>query len=429
MVIKIIKRIFITFMFFIIATNSFADSFTDAIQDLAVQTACIGSYSMTEVGGGWYDDPHDYYTPQMMAERFAQMSENKTRTITFYGVCFDYAQFAWEDIENYKSWYNEQGMHERQFWIAGVQNDSNEIQLQYPGTRGNHTTIQNGVYVIYPNGGRRNVKTHRMNDGKGPRATGHAWLWVERADGVWFWVDPTWTDTVGYVVYGYIKNGEEVQCRPDRGYCVNYPEHLNSLPLPPAMGSRLSPSKSANSTNREETIKDAAPEWIEGFIREEDDKFMDKKKGKYNDNYVALQVFVDVPVSLFSDNSNIMNKIGFALEIPFLVDKIAGGLGIEYLQNLENENNLYGGLILLTPFGRRLSNNVAWFLGGGVGLRFDVSNKNGIPKKSNLVDSGYFAWKVDTGFIINLSHFFTKVDVSYNNIIGFSMGVGVGFGM
>ena len=80
----------------------FADSFTDAIQDLAIQTACLGQYSMTEAGGGWYDDPHDYYTPQMMAQRFADMSGNMTRTTTFYGICFDYAQFAYNDVEKYK---------------------------------------------------------------------------------------------------------------------------------------------------------------------------------------------------------------------------------------------------------------------------------------------------------------------------------------
>ena len=102
------KKTFILIVFFFIGlTSSFADSFTDAIQDLAMQTACIGQYSATQAGGGWYDDPHDYYTPQMLAERFAKMSGNMTRTTTFYGVCFDYAQFAYLDIEKYKSWYNE----------------------------------------------------------------------------------------------------------------------------------------------------------------------------------------------------------------------------------------------------------------------------------------------------------------------------------
>ncbi len=70
---------------------SYADDFTDLLQDLAVQTVCIGQYSATQAGGGWYDDPHDYYTPQMMAQRLASMSGNQTKTDTFYGVCFNYA--------------------------------------------------------------------------------------------------------------------------------------------------------------------------------------------------------------------------------------------------------------------------------------------------------------------------------------------------
>ena len=57
---------------------SFAETFTDAIQDLAVRTACVGQYSMTEAGGGWYEDPNDYYTPQMIASRLAQESGSMT---------------------------------------------------------------------------------------------------------------------------------------------------------------------------------------------------------------------------------------------------------------------------------------------------------------------------------------------------------------
>lgn len=61
---------FLIIVFMLLSTKLFADSFTDAIQDLAIQTACIGQYSATQAGGGWYDDPYDYYTPPMMAERF-----------------------------------------------------------------------------------------------------------------------------------------------------------------------------------------------------------------------------------------------------------------------------------------------------------------------------------------------------------------------
>ena len=192
---------YITFLL-IIATNSFADTFTDSIQDLALYTACIGQYSMTEAGGGWYDDPHDYYTPQIIASRLAKESGNMTRTATFYGICFDYAQFAYKYVDRYLGFYKSKGLYESQFWIAGTDDNPNSIELQYPGDRNNYTTIQNGVYVKRPKDNPfRSVKTHRHADGKGKSATHHAWFWIQRADGVQFWVDPTWTDNLGYVVY------------------------------------------------------------------------------------------------------------------------------------------------------------------------------------------------------------------------------------
>ena len=410
--------------------QSFADSFTDAIQDLAFQTACIGQYSMTEAGGGWYDDPHDYYTPSMMAQRFAKMSGNMTRTTTFYGICFDYAQFAFQDIEKYKSWYNEQGMYENKFWMAGTHENSNVTILQYPGTRSNHTTVQNGVYVIIPNGGTQSVKTHKQLNGT--RTTHHAWVWIERADGVQFWIDPTWTDNLGYVVYGYVKNGEEIQCRPDKKYCINYPPYLENLPLPPAMGQRKATSKSAFSSNRNEILQDT--EWAEVVAKKVVDTFVRKPFIDVNYNmkhdYLGLMVSGDIPFSTFTENKFSINKMGFGLEMLYL-QNTAFVLGVDYIHNMEDGNNLHAGLFGFgLDFTRRLFNNLAWYIGGGAGLRFDTSNEYGAPKSGNgLVETGYFAWKANTGFILNLSCIFTKIEVSYNNVIGFSVGAGVGFGL
>lgn len=408
--------------------NSFCDSFTDAIQDLAIQTACIGQYSATQAGGGWYDDPHDYYTPQMMAERFKNMSGNMTRTTTFYGVCFDYAQFAWQDVDKYKKWYNDNGMYEGQFWIAGVHADSNTIILSNPTTKDKATTVQNGVYIrTYPTSN-RSVKTHRGLTGD--RAIHHAWLWIERADGIWFWIDPTWTDNLGYVVYGYVKNGEEIQCRPNKDFCINYPSYLDNLPSPPPMGNRITPSKTANSTNREETINDAGTEWItEALANALDKTFLHVDYSNMNNTYIAFLATVDIPFSIFSDNSLILNKIGFGVEMPLMLDWTASLLGVEYLHNLDDENNLHA-VIFEINFVRRLMNNFSWYIGGGAGLRFDFSNDSGVPRGcSGIVNTGYFAWKADTGLIINISRVFTKIEVSYNNVFGFSLGAGVGFGI
>ena len=354
------------------ACAGFADSFTDTIQDLAMQTACIGQYSATQAGGGWYDDPHDYYTPQMMAERFAKMSGNMTRTTTFYGVCFDYAQFAYQDIERYKSWYNQQGMYEGQFWLAGVHGDSSTIILSMPTTRENATTTQNGVYIkTFGDKSNRAVKTHRLKN-EGTRATHHAWIWIQRADGVWFWIDPTWTDNLGYVVYGYVKNGEEVQCRPDKNYCIEYPAYLNNLPSPPAMGQRIAPSKTANSTNREETINDAGAEWVTKIFNK---TFVDVDYGDM-DEYNAMMLSVDVPYTVITDRVIQADKFGFSLDTPLLTEIAAMLVGFAYLHNAENENNLHAVLVEIAP-ARRLFNNLAWYIGGGIGLRLDVSNKDG----------------------------------------------------
>ncbi len=418
------RKLLLLLTFMIISTNFFADSFTDAIQDLAIQTACIGQYSATQAGGGWYDDPHDYYTPPMMAERFKNMSGNMTRTDTFYGICFDYAQSAYQYIEKYQSLYNKQGMYENKFWIAGTHENNNLTILQYPGTKSNHTTVQNGVYVIIPSGGECKVKTH---DG----ATHHAWVWIERADGVQFWIDPTWTDNLGYVVYGYVKNGQEVQCRPSREFCITYPAYLDNLPLPPPMGQRKAPSKSANSTNRNEILQDT--EWavivaeaiVDTLITK---PFIDVDYSRMKHEYIAFVVSADIPVSSITEKSFSLNKMGFSLEMPWFLSNGAGLIGLEYMHNLEDGNKLHGGLFEV-DFVRRLFTNVAWFLGGGVGLRFDTANEYGAPGKiSGLPNTGYFAFKVNTGFIINISHLFTKVEVSYNNVFGFSVGAGVGFG-
>lgn len=200
----------------------FSDNFTEIIQDLAMQTACLGKYSMAETGQYGIKDPHNYYTEELLSERFAKMSGDKTKIETFYGVCFDYAQAAWKDINTYTSLYMGTGMEKDQFYIAGVDDDPNVITLSIPGTRNDYDVVQNGVYLkrkkIY------NIKTHES-------ITHHAWLWVLKNDGQWFWIDPTWTDTLGYVVWGYVSDKEEVQLPPIRVLCINEPPVItNEIP-------------------------------------------------------------------------------------------------------------------------------------------------------------------------------------------------------
>jgi hypothetical protein len=217
-----------------------ADNLADLLQDLAVQTACLGRYSTAQTGvlvTSRYDDPPDWYDEPMMANRFAAMSGNMTRIITFYGVCFDYAQFAWDDIKKYQRAYNDAGMKDQQWYIAATKpDDPNTIILYDPVSREKATTISNGVYLR--ENSRYSVYAH---DG----AVGHAWIWVQHKNGDWYWIDPTWTDNTGYVWWGIVRDGKEVQNYPDPEYCVasNYPR-----PPSPNESQAESDTHSSNST-------------------------------------------------------------------------------------------------------------------------------------------------------------------------------------
>jgi len=214
------KNVFIIILFSIFTSAILADDLADILQDLAVQTACLGMYSTAQTGvyvTSRYDDPTDWYNPPLLANRFADMSGNMTRTITFYGVCFDYAQFAWDDINKYKKMYNNKGMKENEWYIAVANKDNpNTIILYDPVSKEKSTITMNGVYLKEKS--RHNIYAH---DG----ATGHAWLWVQHNNGTWYWIDPTWTDNTGYPWWGKVENGKEVQYDPNPDYCMakNYP--------------------------------------------------------------------------------------------------------------------------------------------------------------------------------------------------------------
>ncbi|UKI56050.1 MAG: hypothetical protein L6V90_02355 [Treponema succinifaciens] len=75
------------------------------------------------------------------------MSGNTTRTITFYGVCFDYAEFAYWDIKDNESLYIKNGMRKGQFFLAGNNSNPNVIELSVPTSTSNATKFQNGIPV------------------------------------------------------------------------------------------------------------------------------------------------------------------------------------------------------------------------------------------------------------------------------------------
>lgn len=413
------KRLSLLIAIFIFSLSfSYADDFTDILQDLAIQTACIGQYSATQAGGGWYDDPHDYYTPQLMAARFKNMSGNMTKTATFYGVCFDYAQAAYVDIEKYQSTYNNAGMYENNFWIASVHENSSVITLSYPTNRTNANTVQNGVYVKESSRSEY-VKTHKQTNGK--RATHHSWLWVERSDGVWFWIDPTWTDNLGYVVYGYVAKDEEIQCRPDEKYCQNYPESLKQLPLPPKMGKRKAPSTTSTTAS---SSYSGSYSRISTFDIHEDNPW-----GGEFDRTISIGITLrfksiynlysgngeSYDSSEESDGSVSITNFSFSYE-DGNTKKYPLFFQIDTYNQTRKEfySLLFGGAI-----GRQFGEPIALYAGGGLGWTSDkfFGFENTRP-----------AFKANTGIRITMSGFgAVRLDVAYASEHGFMFGTSYGF--
>ncbi|MDR1893087.1 MAG: hypothetical protein LBQ61_00130 [Spirochaetales bacterium] len=180
----------VLFVLVLMARSGFADGFTDELQRLAMQTACIGQYNGAQTGNYALGDPHDYYTPGDIREYLTRTSGSRTRTQTFFGVCFDYAQAAYDDILQRRSHYEGLGMQRDGWYIAVATDNSRQISLYDPVSRDEATVIMNGVPLKLRS--RQNVRAHG-------NATNHAWLWVYGNDGAIYWIDPTWTDNNGYI--------------------------------------------------------------------------------------------------------------------------------------------------------------------------------------------------------------------------------------
>jgi tetratricopeptide (TPR) repeat protein len=197
------------------------NSLANELQWLTAQTACAGQYNMAQTGDYSIGDPHDYYRPADIREYLARQSGGRTATTTFYGICFDYAQAAYNHISGNRAAYEAKGMKRNGWYIVGTGNNSRQITLYDPSSREQATLRMNGVYI--KENSRQNVQAHG-------NATVHAWLWVYGNDGTIYWIDPTWTDTAGYIWWGVVENGREVQ----RGSS----QRLSAVTLPQAEGRR-----------------------------------------------------------------------------------------------------------------------------------------------------------------------------------------------
>jgi hypothetical protein len=381
------KGLFACFLFLTLVCKIMADDLADLLQDLAVQTACLGMYSSAEAGvvdnvTNRYVDPPDWYTPPLMNTRFAEMSGEMTRITTFYGICFDYAQSAWDDIYKYQEAYNAAGMKGQQWYIAAsFPDDPNTIILYDPVPSENATRILNGVPV-------REYARHKVYAHDG--ATGHGWLWVQHKNGTWYWIDPTWTDNSGYVWWGMIENGKEVTYYPDPDYCI-----ANNYPRPPR----------PNETPEERATR--------------------SPNSTYADYRIDLTKFVDAELNgglyvgyITNFGFDFAHKYGYTIGYEDYAPydfALVGSWSFDYLTNLTKETGS-GALILGGTLGYQFFSNFVVYAGGGVGAKFPVNDD----------DDDMFTWKVNGGLRVQISHFFTKIDVSYNQIIGMSLGAGLG---
>jgi tetratricopeptide (TPR) repeat protein len=192
------------------------NSLSDALQWLAAYTACIGLYNGAEFSGD--TDPPDNYRPSDIREYLANQSGDQTKVDTFYGICFNYAQAAYNVITKNQSYYTNLGI-KAWYMAACWETNPSEIKLFDPVLRGQHTTRFNGVYMREHS--QHNVQNH------GNRPMNHAWLWVIANDGTIYWVDPTWTDNSGYVVWGVVQNGREEKAAPAVRLCRTIPSGVS----------------------------------------------------------------------------------------------------------------------------------------------------------------------------------------------------------
>ena len=130
-------------------------------------------------------------------------------TLLFEGICFDYADFAYNEFVNELSNYS----NIANFYMVGTFDDYNDIiiyRLTKEGEKGNFTINRTPV-IVYNH---QHITSH-------DKATNHAWFWVQTTDGTVYWIDPTWTDIYGYPFYGIVRGGKEIYLPNDPKLCIN----------------------------------------------------------------------------------------------------------------------------------------------------------------------------------------------------------------
>lgn len=142
------------------------------------------------------------------------------------------------------------------------------------------------------------------------------------------------------------------------------------------------------------------------------------------DSYIAPVVSGNFPIS----GSSVADKLGIGVGALIFAPKIAAYMGLDYIHNLEGDNDLHS-VLLNVDYARRFKNFLAWYAGVGIGLRFDASNDENSYRPKGYNITGPIALKIDTGVILSYTKYFAKVGIGYDNVMGLSIGAGLGFGV
>ena len=181
------------------------------LQWLAVKIACKGVYDMAYTGDFRAKNPTDYYKTSFIKKYLATNDGKASKgTTLFEGICFDYADFAYQELSDNKKSYSSRIA---KFYMVGTFKDANDIIAYRLAAKGESSdmTINRTPVVVFSH---NNIRAHDA-------ATNHAWFWVQATDGTMYWVDPTWTDNSGRPVYGIVRGGQEIQLPYDKSLCVN----------------------------------------------------------------------------------------------------------------------------------------------------------------------------------------------------------------
>ncbi|MDE7228372.1 MAG: hypothetical protein K2N31_08615 [Treponemataceae bacterium] len=180
------------------------------LQWLAVETACRGVYDYAYAGDFYKPISTGYYTTSLIKQYYTKQGEAHRGLATFEGICFDYADFAYQDMKERWSDYNKLGI--AKYWMVGTFSDPNDIiayRIANPGEQPT-TTINHTPVIVFTH---NPITAH-------DRATKHAWFWAQSKDGTTYWIDPTWTDSEGKPVYGIVRGNKEIRLTPSSDLCM-----------------------------------------------------------------------------------------------------------------------------------------------------------------------------------------------------------------